>query len=200
MGLRGGWGVERELGVSPGRGAPGLCRKLAGEAGRRLGPTVGGRSGETTPRGAGGVCWAVAVAAAAAGGRETTTARRRRGGIGRERAQGPRKEAWEGQGPVGPLGTIPGWARAWGLDQGRMRTALVVVPLPLPLGPSSPVSPLQQQQQRWGWGYQTPELLAPSAELPEFSSSSGSLSPPLRACREMEGGREGPRGSPSPLP
>lgn len=201
MGLRGGWGVERELGVSPGRGAPGLCRKLAGEAGRRLGPTVGGRSGETTPRGAGGVCWAVAVAAAAAGGREATTARRRReGGIGRERVQGPRKEAWEGQGPVGPLGSISGWARAWGLDQGRMRTALVVVPLPLPLGPSSPVSPLQQQQQRWGWGYQTPELLAPSAELPEFSSSSGSLSPPLRACREMEGGREGPRGSPSPLP
>lgn len=46
------------------------------EAKVRLRPTIGGWSGETTPRGAGGVHWAAAVAAAAAGGgREAATAR-----------------------------------------------------------------------------------------------------------------------------
>lgn len=50
----------------PGEGAAEPCRKLVGETRRRLGPTVGGRSEETTPRGAGGVYPARAVAATGA--------------------------------------------------------------------------------------------------------------------------------------
>lgn len=55
-----------------------------GEARISLRPTVGGLSGETTPRGAGGVCRAAAVAVAAAaaegeGRGETATARPGRG-------------------------------------------------------------------------------------------------------------------------
>lgn len=90
-----GWGVERELGVSPGRRAAGSCRRPTGKAGFRLRPTAGGWSGETTPRGAGGVCWAAAVAAATAGGggREAATTRpRREGSPGRRRGLGPWKD------------------------------------------------------------------------------------------------------------
>lgn len=56
----------------PGEGAAEPCRKLVGETRRRLGPTVGGRSEETTPRGAGGVY--PARAGAAAGAAATTAA------------------------------------------------------------------------------------------------------------------------------
>lgn len=87
-----------------------------------------------------------------------------------------------------------------GTGPGKDKDRAIDGPLPLPTGLSSPVSPLQQQQQRWGWGYQIPELLAPSAELLS-SSSSSALSPPLWSLSGDEArGREGPRGSQSPLP
>lgn len=67
-----------------------------GEARIKLCPTVGGWSGETTPRWAVGVCRTAAVAAAAAGGGrgEAATARPRRGegSTGRGRGLGPWKD------------------------------------------------------------------------------------------------------------
>ena len=55
------------------------------KAGIRLRPTVGGWSGETTPRGAGGMCWAAAEAAAAAG-REEEEEKQPQPGLGEEKA------------------------------------------------------------------------------------------------------------------
>lgn len=66
-----------------------------------------------------------------------------------------------------------------GTGPGKDKDRAIDGSLPRPTGLSSPVSPLQQQQQRWGWGYQIPELLAPSAELPEFLLLQRSLPAPL---------------------
>lgn len=51
MGRRSEWDVERELGVSPGSGAAGPCRRLRREAKIRLHPTLGGWSGKPHPEG-----------------------------------------------------------------------------------------------------------------------------------------------------
>ena len=94
------------------KGVVGPCRRPTGKARIRLRPTAGGWSRETTPRGAGGVCWASAKAALAAGGGrgEAATARpgRREGSTGRRRGLGPWKQAVEGHGPAGPLGLSQG--------------------------------------------------------------------------------------------
>lgn len=122
-----GRGIGRKLGVSSGRGVAEPCRMLV-EKTRRLGPTVERRSEVNIHRGAGSVYPATAVAAV--GAAAITAAVAAAGGGGREQPQpglggkggtsgggvgdrgrrllGPWKEALEGQGPVGPLGTVPG--------------------------------------------------------------------------------------------
>ena len=178
MGWRAGWGVEESWVCLQRGGADGPCGRSRGRPGGwgKLRPTVRGWSGETTPRGAGGVCWAVAGAAAA-----IEEEKQPQPGPGEEKAAqagGGGLAPWKDQVQQNP----------WGLSQDRLgrggwpregQGQHCWWPPPPPQGPSSPESPLQQRPQRWGWGYQTPELLPPSAELPEFSSSSGSLSPPL---------------------
>lgn len=66
IGWIGGGVLEESWVCLPGEGAAEPGRKLVGETRRKLGPTVGGRSEETTPRGAGGVYPATTVAAAGA--------------------------------------------------------------------------------------------------------------------------------------
>lgn len=103
--LKGSWVCLR-------KGVVGPCRRPTGKARIRLRPTVGGWSRETTPRGAGGVCWASAKAALAAGGGrgEAATAGpgRGEGSTGRRRGLGPWKRALEGHSPAGPLGLSQG--------------------------------------------------------------------------------------------
>lgn len=68
MGQRVGWDVKGSWVCLRGGGwlalRGGGAGERMGEAGAKLCPTVRGWSGETTPRGAGGVCWAVEAAAA----------------------------------------------------------------------------------------------------------------------------------------
>lgn len=181
MGWKLEWDVERELGVSPGRGAAGPGRRLMRESQDKAVSHYWGLVwGNHTPRG-----WWCALGSSSS---SSSGCRRRRSShsqawerrqLRQGRGLGPWKEALQGQGLAGPRGTVPGWARAWELDQGRARTALLVAPSHYPQGRPHLCPHCSKRQQRRGWGYQTPELLPPSAELPEFSSFSGSLSPPL---------------------
>lgn len=145
---------------------------------------------ETTPRGADGVHGAAAVAAAAVGEEE----KQPQPGLGVKAAQ-TGEGAGSLEGGSGRTrssrtpGNCPRMGKGVGTGPGKGKDNAVGGPLPLPTGPTSPVSPLQQRQQRRGWGYQTPELLPPSAELPNLSSSSGSLPAPLSLREDGEAGR-----------
>lgn len=168
------WDAQRELGVSPGRRAAGPGGRLRRKAKSRLCPTPGGRSGETTPRGAGGARWAAAAAGAAA------TARPARGGSRQGRGLGPWKRALckdrVQQDPGGP--SQDGLGRgSWSRDGQGQRCSW---PPPTPRRADLTCVPTAANGKSGGaGGYHTPELRPPSAEPPEFSSFSGSLSPPL---------------------
>lgn len=124
------------------------------------------------------------------------------GGVGdrERRLLGPWKEALEGQGPVGPLGTVPGWTRAWGLDQEKTRTEILTGPFLSPQG-CPHLCPRCSSSNSVGAGgtkYRSSWPLCRAAGVPPPPA----LSPrPSGACREMkrEAGRDhvAPR-APSP--
>ena len=112
----------------------------------------------------------------------------------------PGSRLWKDTVQQEPLGLSQG-GLGHGARSGKDKDSTVGGPPPLPQGPSSPMSPLQQQQQRWGRGYQTPELLPPSAELLRVLHLLWlSLPAPLSLPGDGGRGREGPRGSQRPLP
>lgn len=149
-----------------------------------------------------------AVAAAEGGGREQPQpglggkGGTSGGGVGDRgrRLLGPWKEALEGQGPVGPLGTVPGWTRAWGPDQGKTRTELLMIPSLSPQG-CPHLCPRCSNSNSVGAGGTKYRSSWPPLQSCRSSSSSSALSPPLWSLSGDEArGREGPRGSQSPLP
>lgn len=186
--------------MSPGRGAAGPGRRPAREAKIRLCPTPGGWSGETTSRGAGGVRWAAAVAAAAAaaaaGEGEAATARPgREGSTDRGGGWVPGRRLCKDK----VQGTVPGWARAWELDQGRARAALAVAPSHSPQGRPHLCAHCSNRQQRRGWGTKHRSSCPPLQSCPS-SPPPLALSPRPSELAGRWRGREGPRGSQSPLP
>lgn len=112
------------------RGLLGLKGRPTGKARIRLRPTWGW-SRKPHPRGAGGVLGI---------GKSSI-------GSWRRKRRSSHSRAWRGEGSTGrrrgwvlgsrlwsswTLGTVPGWARARGLDQARTRTALLRPPPPFP--------------------------------------------------------------------
>ena len=185
--------------MSPGRGAGGPCRWM-GEAGIKLRPTVGGWSGETTPRWAGGVCRTAAVAAAAAGGGrgEAATARPRRGegSTGRGRGLGP----WKNKVQQNPWGLSQdglgcgGWTRegqgqsCWWPPPPPQRAVLTCVPA------AAAATAVGLGVPNTG----APTHLCRAARVLLLLWLS--LPAPLSLPGDEERDREGPRGSQSPLP
>lgn len=205
----------------PGEGAAEPRRKIVGETRRRLGPTVEGRSEETTLR-RGWRCVPSNSRSSGGGGGSSSSGSSSRGGGGGEpqpglggkggtggggvgdrgrRLLGPWKEAQEGQGPVGPLETAPGWTRAWGPDQEKTRTELLMVPSLSPQGCPHLCPCCSSSSNSVGAGGTKPRSSWPPLQSCRSSSSSSALSPPLWSLSGDEArGREGLRGSQSPLP
>lgn len=94
------------------------------------------------------------------------------------RLLGPWKKALEGQGPVGPLKTVPGWTRTWGPHQEKTRTELVMLPSLSPQG-CPHLCPCCSSSNSVGAGGTKHRSSCPSAELPEFLLLQRSLPAPL---------------------
>lgn len=124
---------------------------------------------ETTPRGAGSVCWAWQKQHWQLEEKEEklTTAGpgRGEGSTGLEEGLGPWKQALEGHGPAGPLGLSQGGLGHGGwIRQGQGQHSWWPPP-PFPKGRPH-LCPRCSSSNSGGAGrYQTPELLPPSAEL-----------------------------------
>lgn len=118
--------------MSAGRGAPGPYRS-PGRPGSGCVPLLGAGLGKPHPEGL-----VVCAGQWQKQQRQQDVRRKRRSSHSQawERRQHRQEEGAGslegGSGRTRSSRTVPGWARAWGLDQGRTRTALLVAPSPSP--------------------------------------------------------------------